>query len=463
MGFCLLLPAIPARAEKDVNELLSEARQQLEEYWDAEAALTPARKAVERAPKNARARVLLGRALLETDEPDKAIAQFGEAIRLDDKPVEALRYRSKAYDQQWKMRKAFADIHRAIVLQPTDYELYMERFWLWTDINAPAEALADAERAWQLARDPARGPAPADRAELQVDLAGAYAWAGQLERAEQILDKIRVPRDAPWIGEYILSCKADIECTRGRPEKAIALIDQAIRHARQMDDPGDSRYLFSYRGVYKAQQGRYLAAAADYTVALLGEPGDPYFLADRATAYFQAGKDDKALADFARALQEGPELAYVHYLVGDMHYLRDRYDKAAAAYRRVGCRQWGDLLVRQYFAARRAGEPKARERLAEEYADLIDKSLVRSQCAGYLLGKVPREKLLAAVEALPKVLQPNVWSEVCWTIGTEALVDGKTAEAAEWLAKASRAGTEDLNTRHFARAELARIQKDGDN
>ena len=63
---------------------------------------------------------LRGRAWADKGEPDKAIADFSEAIRLDPKDADTFAQRGEAWRARGEPDKAFADYDQAIRLAPEE-------------------------------------------------------------------------------------------------------------------------------------------------------------------------------------------------------------------------------------------------------------------------------------------------------------------------------------------------------
>jgi tetratricopeptide (TPR) repeat protein len=96
-----------------------------------------------------------GRTTLEYDV-DRALADFGEAIRLDSKLVAAYDARARAWQGKGDLDRAIADCDEAIRVQqletrphaiPTLHHLFMRRGDVWRDKGALDRALADFEAA----------------------------------------------------------------------------------------------------------------------------------------------------------------------------------------------------------------------------------------------------------------------------------------------------------------------------
>jgi len=89
-------------------------------------------------------------------DPDRGIADFSEAIRLDPKDAVVYRNRGKAYDAKGDHDRAIADLDQAIRIDPKFADAYNTRCWVRAVIGRDlAQALADCNESLRLRPDDA--------------------------------------------------------------------------------------------------------------------------------------------------------------------------------------------------------------------------------------------------------------------------------------------------------------------
>jgi lipoprotein NlpI len=97
---------------KEAEAALNEGR--------AKEALDLAGKVVERQPKNARARLVRGRAEAALRKPEAAVADFDKAIELDGKLAEAYDQRGSEHFKLGKVKEAVADFDKYLEFRPDE-------------------------------------------------------------------------------------------------------------------------------------------------------------------------------------------------------------------------------------------------------------------------------------------------------------------------------------------------------
>jgi tetratricopeptide (TPR) repeat protein len=213
-------------------------------------------------------------------EYDQAIADYGEAIRLDPKYAVAYRSRGDAWRAKREYDQAIADYDQAILLNPRDDVAYNNRGLAWAAKQEYDKAIADYGEAIRL--DPKYAPSYDNRGD---------AW-----RAKR---------------EY---------------DKAIADYDQAIRL--------DPKYATAYndRGrAWRAKQ-EYNKAIADYDQAILLNPRDDVAYNNRGLAWYAKQEYDKAIADFSEAIRLDPKYAPSYDNRGRAWKAKRKYDQVIADY-----------------------------------------------------------------------------------------------------------------------------------
>ena len=87
-------------------------------------------------------------------QPQQAIEDYGEAIRLEPQYAKAYYNRGNAYAVQGKHQQAIEDYDEAISLSPTYVKAYIARAAVYTVLNMDAEAQRDMALAVEMGADP---------------------------------------------------------------------------------------------------------------------------------------------------------------------------------------------------------------------------------------------------------------------------------------------------------------------
>lgn len=224
-----------------------------------------------------------GLAWMNKKDYDKAIADFGEAIRIDPKAAMPYNSRGLAWNAKKEHDKAIADHTEAIRLEPNYANAYASRGYAWHDKKEFDKAIADFTEALRL------DPKDAD----------AYVNRGLSRRAKKEYDKA--------VADFT-------EAIRLEPRNAIAYIN---------------------RGSARHDQKEYDKAIADYTEALRFDPKDERAFGGRGIVWDRKKDHDKAIVDYTEAirLSQKKESKAVHHTCRAMAWSDKKdYAKAIADY-----------------------------------------------------------------------------------------------------------------------------------
>ena len=199
---------------------------------------------------------------------DRALQDFGEAIRIDATFARPFANRGAVYGAKQDFDRAIGDFTRVLALEPRSAHAFADRAGMHRLNGQHDDAIRDYTEAIRI--DPAFGEAILNR---------GITLAGTLRCAEAIADftrAIELLKSEPGIGTGTGTRIAGT---------AIALVD---------------------RGICREKAGRDDLAMQDYSAHLELEPRSQYGLELRGALYFRARQYDRALADFAQALVVNP-------------------------------------------------------------------------------------------------------------------------------------------------------------
>jgi len=178
----------------------------------------------------------------------------------------------------------------------------MEWWWIWV-METPT------------ARSNLPGTVPVPLAEI-LRVAGEYERAGRMEDAQRLLDHILAA--APHQGDA-LHLAGIVAFRRGDPDKALALMEGALRHG--IDTP---LYLRNICELYRVQ-GRLDEALVAARRATAMAPADPLCLHNQAIIHYHRLELDAALDCGMRALHIDPSLPGAHFVRAEALLLRGEW------------------------------------------------------------------------------------------------------------------------------------------
>ena len=248
------------------------AHRRLGEYPQALADLN---QAIKRS--NGSAQSYSGRGLLHLDTSDfeQAIEDFSAAIQQHPTFAQAYLWRGFAYLRGQKPQQAIADLDHAIAAIPTCAEAYNHRGIAHLHLNNLTKAQSDFSQAIR----------------LNPTFAEVYNNRGNLHQL---------------LGDH---SSATIDYERAN----------ALTHGLTQSNNHPTAAFYRHQAQINATAGRIDAAIADYSSALSITP-TAYALYQRGKLYVQIGENEKALADFDRALVRSPDYAEIYCDRSHLHF-----------------------------------------------------------------------------------------------------------------------------------------------
>ncbi len=305
------------------------------------------------------------------NEPDKALADYTEALGLDPSDADAYASRASIYLEKKDRDKAFDDYASMVRVRP-DVKSYETRASAFRQLHDYKSAILDYN---ELVR-------------LEPDLDRYYSYRGYTYSV---------------LGEW---------------DKAFDDYDHIIA----MEPNSFAGY--QYRGEAYSRKGDFEKAIADFDVMLKLEPNQVYLYGLRARAYLHTGDYDKALADADATTRLATDWVPSLIVRGDVYAATGKYDKAAEQYNYVITRQpgnWGGYNSLAWFYATC---PKDEVRNGAKAMELAEKACELSQW-----NDPPCIDTLAAAYA-----ESGKWDEAV-KFQKMAVETGKSRESPEWEMK----------------------------
>jgi tetratricopeptide (TPR) repeat protein/tRNA A-37 threonylcarbamoyl transferase component Bud32 len=270
-------------------------------------------------PPEALAHYERGVALLTQEfDPQAALPEFAQAIKLAPSFAEAYHMRGLAHQQLGEFDKAESDYNEAIAWNPDLAEAYHDRGRLFMyELERKDEAMADFDRA--LAINPGF-------AQVYVDRARLFMWREQGERA--MADIERALELDPNLPEA-LTLRGEFHFYRGEYRQAIPGLARSVEIF-----PADL-WPWEMLGQCYYMLGEYGEALATYDRALPHIPDGVSLYYGRAFVHFALGDMEAALADFERVLRMDPNFVGAYYGRGRVYAATERYEEAIADFNRV--------------------------------------------------------------------------------------------------------------------------------
>ena len=294
----------PAMSRSHLN--LGKAYLEQERYEEAIAA---SRRALEIEPRLARAHYNIGTAYLSQRQYERAMASYERALEINPRLMEAVNNLGNAYKEQGLYDEAIGLYRRALALADHG-AIYHNLGSAFLAAGAGDSAAAYFARA--LERDPQNRTA-------HEGLARAYLRGDQLERAAAVLERAA----ARWPGkESLVQLLGDTQAALGRDAEALARYRQA-----GLSETGARLRLGSQVRV----RGDWARARRQYEAALRVDADNAQLHNALGEALHAAGQVQEALAAYRRAAGLDPDLAEAYANIGLVFVQNGRPTEAAAA------------------------------------------------------------------------------------------------------------------------------------
>lgn len=269
-----------------------------------------------RLDKNyAEAYTFRGAAYLDMNDADKAIADLEKAIRLKPRKMEAHYYAGVAYANKGFNQAAFKEFSTAIRLDPQYAMAYRMRGVVREAMGKWQDAIADLNEAIQ--HQPSLALAYSDRGL-------AYFNTGSPERAMADMDMAIRLGATDGLTHYRRGMMLFKVGRKDREKEVLADLDQAIQLR-----PDDFPSAYFMRGMILGQTGDTDRAIKEYTSAILLKHDYAVAYFQRALSYQMKGEAALALADYDTALQLHPESAMAYYYRGVSYAEKGDFDSAS--------------------------------------------------------------------------------------------------------------------------------------
>jgi len=224
------------------------------------------------------------RQALKNNNVKKARQYFDEAVTADDNNAMAYLERGMQalyYDKDYE--QALSDFNATITITDTIYLAFVERGLIWHIKDSLHRSLADYEQA--LALNPYKGIVYLHKARAYMDLEQMTAAYKTLETGRLVA-----------------------------PTNIYILVDLGRMYSA-MDKQMQAFYLF------------------DRVIKLQANPSPEHYV-QRGNALYRMNQNDKAIADYERALKVNPNHLMAHYMIGDVYFWDRNYKKAVQYFER---------------------------------------------------------------------------------------------------------------------------------
>jgi tetratricopeptide (TPR) repeat protein len=350
------------------------------------------------------------------DEPDIALGDLNDAIRLDPTHAWVYNWRGIIWKEKQAYAKAVADYTEALRLDPRYTFAYVNRGLAEIELNEFDKAIEDFNEAIRLDPGNARnydhrglawhGKGDQERAirdftealKLDPKLADAYinrglAWFALKDYDKAIEDynhAVELDPDDPLVYNdrgWAFEGKRD-------HDRAISDFDKALQL--------DPKFVRAYtnRGIALAAKRDFNRAIEDYDRALGIDPNRARPYTHRAIALAASGDYEGAIADYNRALELDPRSSWTRYNRLVAYLNAGRVMAFGEARRFLDEYGWHNELAIHasligHFAALREGNPLEARRFLDDAAEHGDSNAWTYQLVRFFRGGIGEKELLA--------------------------------------------------------------------
>jgi tetratricopeptide (TPR) repeat protein len=251
-----------------------------------------------------------GTSYLAAGSPDKAVADFTEALRLAPTKPGLYMNRGVAWGRLRQYDRALADFDEELKRDPKNAEALYNRGRVYASAGDMTRALADVSEA--LALKP-------DFTSAAIQQAKWLAAERKTDRALAILDNNLKVNEQP----LALVARANLLMERGRHKEALADLTRAIELKPDLPEAlGNRGYLLN-------GMGRYDEALLDLNRAVALDPEKPAYLMNRTKTYVGLNRPEEALADCDKVISlqsKADPRAFINR--GTVHMMRGDYEAA---------------------------------------------------------------------------------------------------------------------------------------
>ena len=318
--------AVPLALAQDAVDRLDMKAHEAFDAQDYDTAIKYWSEELKLAPNNAAVRYNRASAYELKADPDDALVDCNEAIRLDPNDADAYGLRAQIFVEKAgilpgksgyteNVEKAIADYGKMFEIQTHGME--NAKAWLEKKARLGGGGVVQSLACWStiIKLDPKDEQAYSGR---------AYTWnrVGYYEKAvADYTEAIRLhPQDD---GPYYRRAEAfKMDCEY---DKAIADCTEVLR----LKSAGYSEVAYSLRAECYEHEKQYDKEIADLTEVVRLEPKFAGVYSSRGSAYCDNGEYDKALADFKQAIQLDPVTVY--FLYGPLRVYKATGDKEKAS------------------------------------------------------------------------------------------------------------------------------------